>query len=165
MRFQFGISKRWRIKRRVGQGISGKMKNICKNCKWHMPYNHRCGYIGNSNFTQVVDNIANCRDFKEKTTIIETIGKPALLEQLAEECSKLSQAALKLARKLRGENPTPKTFDECEKNLQEVMADLLLCVDEYTDHIASDFYIGIIMLKEQKRQRWKVRLSEAADEK
>lgn len=130
-----------------------------------MPYNHRCGYIGNSNFTQVVDNIANCRDFKEKTTIIETIGKPALLEQLAEECSKLSQAALKLARKLRGENPTPKTFDECEKNLQEVMADLLLCVDEYTDRIASDFYIGIIMLKEQKRQHWKVRLSEAADEK
>lgn len=75
-----------------------------------MPYNHRCGYIGNSNFTQVVDNIANCRDFKEKTTIIETIGEPALLEQLAEECSKLSQAALKLARKLRGENPTPKNF-------------------------------------------------------
>lgn len=45
------------------------------------------------------------------------------------------------------------------------MADLLLCVDEYTDHIASDFYIGIIMLKEQKHQRWKIRLSEAADEK
>ena len=41
--------------------------------------------------------------------IIDTIGLPAMLEQLAEECSELAQASLKYARLLRGENPTPKT--------------------------------------------------------
>lgn len=41
-------------------------------------------------------------------TILETLGTEAVLEQLAEEASELSQAALKLARKLRGVNPTPK---------------------------------------------------------
>lgn len=40
--------------------------------------------------------------------ILEMIGTAALLEQLAEESAELAQAALKMARKLRGENPTPK---------------------------------------------------------
>ena len=35
--------------------------------------------------------------------MIEKIGKAAMLEQLAEEAAELSQAALKLARVLRGE--------------------------------------------------------------
>ena len=43
--------------------------------------------------------------------IIEQIGECAVLEQLAEECVELAQAALKLARKKRGENPTPKNED------------------------------------------------------
>ena len=45
--------------------------------------------------------------------IMVQIGLPALLEQLAEECGELTQAALKLARLRRGENPTPKTEQEC----------------------------------------------------
>ena len=45
--------------------------------------------------------------------IVETIGSAAVLEQLAEESAELAQAALKLARKLRGVNPTPKTEQEC----------------------------------------------------
>lgn len=45
--------------------------------------------------------------------IIETIGTEAVLEQLAEKSAELAQAALKLARKMRGVNPTPKEEDEC----------------------------------------------------
>ena len=41
---------------------------------------------------------------EQPKTIIERIGEPAFLEQLAEECSELAQAALKTARKYRGEN-------------------------------------------------------------
>lgn len=41
--------------------------------------------------------------------MIEIVGKPAMFEQLAEEATELAQATLKMARKLRGENPTPKT--------------------------------------------------------
>lgn len=41
--------------------------------------------------------------------VIEAIGLPAVLEQCAEELAELTQASLKMARKLRGENPTPVT--------------------------------------------------------
>ena len=51
------------------------------------------------------------------TDIVDYIGLPALLEQLAEECGELTQAALKLARLRRGENPTPKTEKECRDAL------------------------------------------------
>ena len=48
--------------------------------------------------------------------MIEKIGTPAMLEQLAKEAAELSQAALKLARVLRGENPTPVTRREVRKH-------------------------------------------------
>lgn len=38
--------------------------------------------------------------------IIDIIGEPALLEQTAEEAIEFGHACQKLARKLRGENPT-----------------------------------------------------------
>ena len=50
---------------------------------------------------------------------IEKIGTSAMLEQLAEEAAELSQAALKLARALRGENPTLVTRREVRKHLIE----------------------------------------------
>ena len=62
--------------------------------------------------------------------VIEKIGKPAMLEQLAEEAAELSQAALKLARVLRGENPTPVTQEEAEKHLIEEYTDVWLCAYE-----------------------------------
>ena len=53
-------------------------------------------------------------DFKSDFEVIRTLGEPAMLEQLAEECSELAQAALKLARwaqrirEARGETPKEK---------------------------------------------------------
>lgn len=44
--------------------------------------------------------------------IIEEIGEAAMLEQLAEECTELAKAALKMARIIRKENPTPVTEKE-----------------------------------------------------
>ena len=68
--------------------------------------------------------------------ILEKVGEPAALEQLAEECVELAQAALKLghvAQKLarieRKENPTPKTFDECREEFYEEVADVEVGVD------------------------------------
>lgn len=60
--------------------------------------------------------------------VLEMIGTAALLEQLAEESAELAQAALKMARKLRNENPTPKTHADCVSNLQEEIADVELCI-------------------------------------
>ena len=63
--------------------------------------------------------------------MIEKIGECAMLEQLAEEATELAQAALKLARKLRRENPTPKTLDECKRNLREEYTDVVQCAREF----------------------------------
>ena len=57
--------------------------------------------------------------------MIEIIGRPAMLEQLAEEASELAKAALKLARIERDENPTPVTKDEAEMNLTEEYTDVV----------------------------------------
>lgn len=73
---------------------------------------------------------------KMDNEILEKVGEPAALEQLAEECGELAMAALKLghaAQKLarieRKENPTPKTFEECREEFYEEVADVEVGVD------------------------------------
>lgn len=58
--------------------------------------------------------------------IYETIPKAALYESLAEEATELAQAAMKMARVLRNENPTPVTQKEAKDNLIEEYGDVLL---------------------------------------
>lgn len=62
--------------------------------------------------------------------MIEKIGRPAMLEQLAEECTELAKAALKEARIIRGENPTPRTYEEVQENLEEEYSDVVQCAEE-----------------------------------
>jgi len=95
--------------------------------------------------------------------IIDTIGLPAVLEQLAEECSELAQASLKYARLLRGENPTPKTEQECLESLTEEIADVDLCISELMMEglVDSNKVIDII---DQKENRWKERLEARHEE-
>ena len=95
--------------------------------------------------------------------IIDSIGLPAVLEQLAEECSELAQASLKYARLLRDENPTPKTKQECLESLTEEMADVELCNSLLmtADHIDFD---AVMELIEVKDKRWHERLREAHHE-
>ena len=92
--------------------------------------------------------------------IIDSIGLPAMLEQLAEECSELAQASLKYARLLRGENPTPKTEAECLESLTEEMADVELCISILmtADHVDFDAVMETIEVKDK---RWHERLREA----
>lgn len=66
--------------------------------------------------------------------LIEKIGTPAMLEQTAEECTELAQACLKLARKYRHENPTLKTEEELYNNFYEELADVTICIEEWTEH-------------------------------
>lgn len=62
--------------------------------------------------------------------LIEIIGKEQMLLQTAEEAAELAQACLKLARKINGKNPTPKTMDELMSNLEEEVADVSICIEE-----------------------------------
>lgn len=61
--------------------------------------------------------------------IRKRITRPARYEQLAEECSELAQAALKMARILRGENKTPVSVQEAKQNLVEECSDVMLCLE------------------------------------
>ena len=62
--------------------------------------------------------------------LVERIGEPATLELLAEECTELAHAALKLARKERGENPTPVYLDDCHVSVVEEWADVIICLEQ-----------------------------------
>lgn len=91
--------------------------------------------------------------------ISEQIGMPALLEQCAEECAELGKAGLKLARKLRRENPTPMTEKEIVSNLTEEIADVLLCIEEIVDSgLISNEAIDSVRIAKSKR--WKARIYE-----
>lgn len=99
-------------------------------------------------------------DFKSDFEVIRSLREPALLEQLAEECSELAQAALKLARLERGENPTPKTEEECVKALLEELGDVNLCMSV----IEANRGIHIRCLSVDKKERWAQRIREARGE-
>lgn len=99
-------------------------------------------------------------NFKSDFEVIRTLGEPALLEQLAEECSELAQAALKLARKERGENPTPKALGDCFKDLIAEMADAQLCIWVVETSRGLDLRSHCAW----KRERWAKRILEARGE-
>ena len=80
---------------------------------------------------------------------------PVRLEQLAEEAAELTQAALKLARKYRGESPTPKTKEECIRKLHEETADVMACLDCLLDVLDG---ASVMDRKHEKIERWAERL-------
>ena len=89
---------------------------------------------------------------------IKNLSEPVRLEQLAEECAELGHAALKLARILRGENPTPVGEAEARERLTEEVADVMVTVDSLMDtRMLRD--IGIHCT--EKKDRWEQRLRQA----
>ena len=60
--------------------------------------------------------------------IAKEIGVAALYENLAEEAIELAHAALKTARALRNENPTPITTNEADNHVLEELQDVYLLV-------------------------------------
>lgn len=94
------------------------------------------------------------------STIVDHIGVPALLEQTAEECCELAQACLKMARKLRDENPTPKSIEDIRESLVEELADVDICTTAiiYDTQLASPNELDVITIK--KHKRWKERLEQ-----
>ena len=88
--------------------------------------------------------------------VLEMIGTAALLEQLAEESAELAQAALKIARKIRNENPMPKSHADCVANLQEEIADVELCISVLPAALHDPAEVGRTMAA--KHRRWNERL-------
>lgn len=90
--------------------------------------------------------------------IAEKIGTPALLEQTAEEAAELANAALKLARLMRGENPTPKTVEDCLESLTEEAAGIELCISLLWSEARVISLQEICRTMNEKRDRWQRRL-------
>lgn len=82
---------------------------------------------------------------QKKKRMIDIIGEPAMLEQLAEEATELAKAALKLARIERKENPTPVTKEEATLNLIEEYTDVMQCTEE----------LGLLPNREQMEEKYK----------
>lgn len=92
--------------------------------------------------------------FKE---ILEQTGEAAVLEQTAEECTELAHACLKMAWKLRAENPTPAAEEEICERIHEELADLMTCVDV----LINIPWINTKKVQEiqiRKARRWKERI-------
>lgn len=90
--------------------------------------------------------------------LVEYIGEAAMFEQLAEEATELAHAALKMARSIRRENPTPLTREEIWKMVNEEYTDLIQCSNE----------LGLLPDVDQmdrKRQRALERLHKLAQER
>ena len=83
--------------------------------------------------------------------MLDKIGTAAMYEQLAEESAELCKAALKMARIIRNENPTPVTGVQALGDLHEEYTDVLLCADElglmWDEDIAA-------AKQERFKQRW-----------
>ena len=91
--------------------------------------------------------------------IKDRIGEAAVLEQLAEECAELAQAALKMARIERGENPTPVTMKTAKENLLEEIADVIVCLNVLRVE-AMFLDESLLFTVMEKMRRWDVRLQE-----
>lgn len=81
------------------------------------------------------------------------LSRDVLYSQLAEEATELAHAAQKMARKLRGENPTPVAFEFIERNLTEEFTDVLFLAD----------ILGLRLdekIRAEKTTRWVERLNE-----
>ena len=96
----------------------------------------------------------------ENVEIIKnSISKPDLYEQLAEEAAELAQAANKMARTLRGTNPTPKTELEAQNSVIEEYTDVVNVAGNILD-IHPDWLIG-----DYKLYRWMKRIEKDKQEK
>lgn len=92
------------------------------------------------------------------------ISVPALLELTAEECVELAHACLKLARYLRGENPTPAEMDDMIIDLHEEIADVLVCSNVLVEAELLNPAM-IEKIEKKKIDRWAERLKENNKEK
>lgn len=85
--------------------------------------------------------------------IDEHMSNAALYEMLAEEATELAQASLKMARAIRGENPTPVTCLEAFDSLNEEWNDLYLVARVLS---LTTNYVAM----KHKAERWIERLKE-----
>ena len=89
--------------------------------------------------------------------LIKSLPETELLAQLAEECSELAQAALKLRRAMDKTNPTPISREDARAKLIEEIADVFNCID-FIVKIERLDVSEMFQIVKDKRERWDKRL-------
>lgn len=92
-----------------------------------------------------------------KNSIISQIGECAALEQLAEEATELAQTALKLARIVRHENPTPVDYETAFYSFLEELGDTRLCIKVLEEKYGK---LNTIRGERKKLERWQTRIDD-----
>lgn len=90
----------------------------------------------------------------DQNYIIQHVTRDELLAQLAEEAAELAQAALKLRRAIRRDNPTPTPLLLAEEQLWEEIADVELCLSV----VGATGKLRIAETQRMKAARWVERL-------
>jgi hypothetical protein len=93
--------------------------------------------------------------------IVQSIGAPAALEQLAEKCAELGQAALTLSRQMRCENPTSVSREKAMYELREGATDVHVCLLVLTE-VIRDIPMHTRCLEKSKLNRWLTKIEEAS---
>lgn len=65
----------------------------------------------------------------DRAYIKSQLTEEEMLTQLAEEAAELSQAALKMRRSMTKTNPTPKTKEDCLRELVKEIGDVWVCLE------------------------------------
>lgn len=122
---------------------------------WIAAFNNAPRKVGASEYWD--DRAVNMGVQPEMNQVIEAIGLPAVLEQCAEELAELTQASLKMARKLRGENPTPVTHTQAAAHLHEELGDVRLCLKVLDVAVAG---YNTTAVEAEKLRRWLDRITQ-----
>lgn len=88
--------------------------------------------------------------------VSDILPEDEILAQLAEECTELAQAALKLRRAINEVNWTPKSIEECAVAVIEEHADIAGCFKA----LGWDDKLARHEIMKEKEQRWIQRLLE-----
>lgn len=115
----------------------------------------RCPNCGKRFTTYERRETTNRERVEEMNEIRQAIPLPELMAGLAEECTELAQAALKLRRVWDGTNPTPTPEETAIDRFYEEIADVQLYLNQIDVNVKS-----IRETMERKEQRWLERLRE-----
>lgn len=109
--------------------------------------------------TQINKKFKQIEDISELNLIVmKKVPLAARYELVAEEATELAHSSLKIARILRGENPTPKTITQAKKEAEEELNDLINAI-QVTEDLRIDLGSRI-----RKMKRWIKRLEEKENE-
>lgn len=90
------------------------------------------------------------------------LGTPEILTQLAEECSELTHAALKLRRAITGVNPTPICAADAMADLLEEIADVFATLEALGVH-TDEYEETVCRIWDEKLARWVKRLENKSE--